>query len=162
MDVLSSDSSAESTAETFDQVIKACTWCGEFNPLQDHKKYCQACYTKMYRECTCCKKPYPHKRFYKLNERRCNACQKKNNNATKKRRNQKSLEIKCPSTVATEDEVMHSKDDAQIITDDKLSDSDVKKQEAVKKMPSKRSHSQPRQLKRLPTKRAYIPIIFAD
>lgn len=173
MDVLSESSNDSTSEETFDQIIKACIWCGEFNPLQDNKRYCQSCCTKMYRECSSCKKPYPHKRFYKLHDRRCNACHKKNVIA-KQKRSEKLLEVKSPATVVEEDRIISaetpSSSKCDIQNDEEALDENVKKQAALnnitdkkiaKKTALKRGH--PRQFKRSAKKcRAFIPIIFED
>lgn len=88
-------SDSESLSESndsinFEEIIKQCIWCNEAKKLENGKKYCHRCSQNMFRECTRCHKPFPHARFFKINEKRCNSCQQKFL-AEKKKREEKSI-----------------------------------------------------------------------
>lgn len=49
-----------------------CNWCGAIKPLIDGKRFCSDC-ARDGRECAHCHRPMP-KKYYSLDESRCNAC----------------------------------------------------------------------------------------
>lgn len=158
---MSSDSSGP---ENFDQIVKACIWCGESNPLENNKNYCVACAEKCFRECCRCHKPYPNKRFFRYNDSRCNACQQKLLAERKKR--EKSSEIKSPSTVPQEP----NQSDEEVDNTHHLQEHALNASKPTTKL---RRHKiaaaakrKLRQYARKPTKksftRMYVPIIITD
>lgn len=72
-----SDTDSESLLTTFKGVKKTCNWCKEYKPLHEGKPFCADCHANMYKECTRCHLPYPKEIYFEMNDRRCNACQKK-------------------------------------------------------------------------------------
>ena len=72
-----SSSESESEEVLFDKVVKKCNWCGNTAPLVNNKHYCLTCDSNKVRECTRCHRPFPEMKYFKLNNNRCNSCQKK-------------------------------------------------------------------------------------
>lgn len=84
-----SDTDSESLLTTFKGIKKTCNWCKEYKPLHEGKPYCKDCSAKMHKECTRCHLPYPKESYFEINDRRCNACQKKFLKEKEKRENKK-------------------------------------------------------------------------
>lgn len=56
---------------------KVCNWCTKLTKLAKGKKSCNECISQSYRTCRRCQKPYDSKDYFQLDEKRCNACQRK-------------------------------------------------------------------------------------
>lgn len=56
---------------------KKCNWCNMTVKLLSGKPYCNKCSRQCFKECRRCHRPFPHERYFELDENRCNACQKK-------------------------------------------------------------------------------------
>ena len=56
---------------------KKCNWCGSVVLLSHGKPYCLPCSSHCYKECIRCHRPFPDKKYFKLNGKRCNSCERK-------------------------------------------------------------------------------------
>lgn len=77
--------------------LKICSWCNKPTTLLDRKKYCFRCASLMYRECFRCKLPFDNRKYFTLDEKRCNSCQKKYLQEKEKREQSKLKDMKAPS-----------------------------------------------------------------
>ena len=61
-------------------IERKCNWCGiEFFTSPKQAYYCTTCKEGCFRECKRCHRPLPDKKYFKLDDKRCNACQRKYN-----------------------------------------------------------------------------------
>jgi hypothetical protein len=56
--------------------MKICNWCTENFDFK-LKPYCNKCKQHMYKECIRCHRPLNDIKYFTLNNKRCNACQRK-------------------------------------------------------------------------------------
>ena len=92
----SSDSETE-IITSFKEVNKACSWCKEYTKLKSGKSYCNECASKMHKECSRCRLPYPEVKYFTIDPNRCNACQLKLEKERAKRKNK----AQQPATTST-------------------------------------------------------------
>lgn len=60
-----------------DEQPRVCNWCNKLSKLGKGKKSCDVCIGKSFRTCKRCQKPYNSIDYFQLDDKRCNACQKK-------------------------------------------------------------------------------------
>ena len=67
---MSSDSSSEAE-------VGRCNWCNKMGEYVKGNKFCFSCQNNSFRVCVRCKKPYDDKKYFELDEKRCNTCYKR-------------------------------------------------------------------------------------
>lgn len=56
---------------------KCCIWCEKSYDLLPTKRYCKCCDQLKYRECIRCGRPLNSRKYFLLDDKRCNSCHRK-------------------------------------------------------------------------------------
>lgn len=111
-----------------DEEPKVCNWCTKLTKLAKGKKSCDVCISQSYRTCRRCQKPYDSKDYFQLDEKRCNACQRKylkEKQTRETHKRSKSVDLVQTSSVISKKEVKRNKNSADSTTNtENLSDND--------------------------------------
>ena len=75
-------------------IKRKCVYCSRNAKIVENKKYCTKCHSRMYRECCRCHLPYHSSVYFKLHEKRCDSCHRKNEKAKAKYQKVKEERLK--------------------------------------------------------------------